>query len=544
MTNFVEFPCPHCSKNIRTNARYLGMKGQCPHCGKAVKVEAPAGQVLQPVTAETASRPSTTHANTILAGLLGAGATVVLYVLFLAVHGTYLGKLMLDRGPIQFIITFVTCWGLAILVLKYLAVREQLSYTELELEFIPLDLGFKIEPKNVGEFLKHLDGLPKKAKRSILGRRIHGALEHFRERSSVPEVQSYLASHGGIDASMVDAGYTLLRAFIWAIPLFGFIGTVTGISKAVTGLADSLESANGPPASVAPAVPGAGAAEAPGGTTGQDKEANLGNKMIGAMGLVTQGLATAFDTTFLGLVTAILLLFPTETLKRIEYSMLDRIETFTNESLLRRMDDQSENAGLSPDAARLLEPVFRRHQQWLIEWQNQVADLGNVIGQDFEKHAAAIQHTLERRESDTANEVSRLADSLSQLVGHTQEVMTRLQETSTLMARDLNASCDRLKETSAAVSGDLKSRFDNTLELQQQLAANTSQMRELAGQWQAAQVAATRAVQGGQLEQVLSSLDRTVMKLTELVAQAGPAVSREAGDGRAKSSWWPFNRSR
>ena len=65
---------------------------------------------------------------------------------------------------------------------------------------------------------------------SILGRHIQGALGRTRSRNSVPEVQEYLATQAEIDASSVDAGYTLLRAFIWAVPILGFIGTVMGIS--------------------------------------------------------------------------------------------------------------------------------------------------------------------------------------------------------------------------------------------------------------------------------------------------------------------------
>ena len=42
--------------------------------------------------------------------------------------------------------------------------------------------------------MQHLDGLPPPQRLSILGRRIYGALDHFRSRNSVPEVQQYLAT--------------------------------------------------------------------------------------------------------------------------------------------------------------------------------------------------------------------------------------------------------------------------------------------------------------------------------------------------------------
>ena len=47
-----------------------------------------------------------------------------------------------------------------------------------------------------------------------------------------------------IDANNVASSYTLLKVFIWALPILGFIGTVIGISAAVAGLAGSLENAS------------------------------------------------------------------------------------------------------------------------------------------------------------------------------------------------------------------------------------------------------------------------------------------------------------
>ena len=43
-----------------------------------------------------------------------------------------------------------------------------------------------------------------------------------------------LKSQSEIDATMVDSSYVLIKVFIWAIPILGFIGTVLGISEAVS----------------------------------------------------------------------------------------------------------------------------------------------------------------------------------------------------------------------------------------------------------------------------------------------------------------------
>jgi biopolymer transport protein ExbB/TolQ/antitoxin component HigA of HigAB toxin-antitoxin module len=498
MTNMIEFACPHCSKNIRTNARYAGMKGQCPHCGKTVHVEGAAHDFLKPSEVETSASPSSTEANTLLAGLIGAAATLLLYLFFLVIRDRWLGQLFLERGPIQFIATFVACWGLAILVLKYRAVRHQLSYVGLELDFVPLEAGMQINSRNVATFLEHVDGLPKKARYSIVGRRIHGALEHFRARNSVPEVQTYLNTQATIDASTVDSGYTLLRAFIWAVPLLGFIGTVTGISKAVSGLSDSLKTSTVQEAVLDPA--GANnppAANLPG---DQDDSGNLGAQMIKAMGGVTQGLSTAFDTTFVALVLAIVLLFPTESLKRVEYGMLDRIEAFTHETLLRRMSDDAASEALSPELARLLEPAFKRHQQWLIEWQKQIAELGNVIGGDFERHMQAVRQELRRSETEHAHEVAQVASQVAQTVERACDMM------------------ERWRLANAAAADEFRSSWEWANALQERLATNTEQMRGLSEQWKSFSADHALAEPIARLQHASESLDRSATQLAALIA--------------------------
>jgi biopolymer transport protein ExbB/TolQ len=394
---------------MRASSDHIGRKGRCPVCKSLVEIVAPAGQeslaTLRPAmspraTRDSDSRLSSTNVAAWLPGIIAAGVTLLLYLLvFFPLRGSYLGDLFTARGPMQHCTTLVTCWGLALLALKYLAVRKQMSFAELELELIPLEVGLQITPNNVDQFLGHLAGLNRPTRLSILGRRIQGALEHFKSRTSVPEVQQYLATQAELDASSVDAGYALLRSFIWVIPLLGFIGTVTGISDAVTGLDVAVKKGGG-------------------------------ESLMGGLGLVTAGLATAFDTTFLALVMAIVLLFPTESLRKIEYGMLDRIEAFTNESLLRRMvDDQAVNNENLPEVVRdALGAAFREHQRWLAQWQAQVAQLGQAVGADFEVAVGRVQEQISREEVARTASYERLAGMLEKVFAEADRGACALRE--------------------------------------------------------------------------------------------------------------------
>ena len=470
MGTAITVACPHCNNRMRASSEYIGRKGRCPACKKLVEIRALSDEsmvTMHPtVTAGPTPSPDVRLASTSVAGwksgLVGAAVTAVLYlVIFWPLKTTPVGKLFLNRGPMPYFITLVTCWGLAMLVMKYLAVRKQMSYAELELELIPLEIGVEITTDNVDQFLGHLNGLPVAQRWSILGRRLQGALEHFKSRKSVPEVQEYLNTQAEIDASGVDSGYTLLRAFIWAVPIMGFIGTVMGISAAVSGLDTAIKR---PDASASASQPDnvsrLGASEQP--ADGEQKTA--GEALMRGLGDVTTGLATAFDTTLIALVMAILLLFPTESLRRIEYGMLDRIEAFANESLLRRMSDQRGPISTEelPEVVRdALDSAFREHQRWLAQWQAQVAELGRLVGADFESAVSRVQGQVSQAEA------GRLEDyqNLGRLLGDVFEKADRTM-----------ASWHQSGELSQTKSQEFLSAAS---ELQQTLAENTKLYSEI-----------------------------------------------------------------
>jgi biopolymer transport protein ExbB/TolQ len=448
MANTITVTCPKCSYEMRASAKHIGRKGKCSNCGNLVTIRPDDAQesaaTLYGADSDEGVQTASTGANPLLAGLIGLGAAVLLYAGFyaLAQSDNYLGVFMTKRSKIQHMITLVTCWGLALIVLKYLAVKRELRSTERELELIPLEIGMQITSANADKFLAHLRQLPPEEQDSVLARRIRGALEHLKHRNNVSEVQSYLATQADIEASAVDSGYTLMRVFIWVCPILGFIGTVLGISDAVTELAKSLPQTSAAVSPAPAAKPAAGDA--------------LGDKLMNGMREVTNGLATAFDTTMLGLVCVVMLMFPTEALKKIEYDMLDRVQAFSNESLLRRM---AEGQGGGPGSEmpeivqRTLDAAFKEHQRWLTQWQAQVAQLGNLIGADFESHFGACQDKLTVAEGKRVEALDTAARRVEDLFGRLQDVTATWEKSGGL---------------------EFKSSLSAAAQLQQSLQGNTS----------------------------------------------------------------------
>jgi biopolymer transport protein ExbB/TolQ len=95
------------------------------------------------------------------------------------------------------------------------------------------------------------------------------------------------------DEAQMASSYALTQGFLWAIPVLGFIGTVQGLSQAIGAFATTL-------------------------AAGGDMVA-----LRGSLQNVTGGLATAFETTLVALVCALILQLLVSWLQTRESEFLD-----------------------------------------------------------------------------------------------------------------------------------------------------------------------------------------------------------------------------
>jgi biopolymer transport protein ExbB/TolQ len=285
-----------------------------------------------------ATRPESNLAPTEVglaaSGLAGLAATALFYAIVVSpLEGTYFGALFADRGWVPYVIALMAAWSAVILVMKYRLVNRQESAFTIDL--LPTSVGERIELANVEAFIRHVDSQAESAPPSFLPLRLTRALQYFRARGSVREVVDQLGQQALSDSEAVDASYTLVRTFIWAIPILGFIGTVLGIGAAVSGFSESVAAA-----------------------------ADL-NLMKQSIGSVTTGLGVAFDTTLLALVMSILVMFPASWLQKTERSVLTRVDDYCEEHLIRRLvqaggDEHGPETAAMTQGLRELRSEFER----------------------------------------------------------------------------------------------------------------------------------------------------------------------------------------
>jgi biopolymer transport protein ExbB/TolQ len=234
--------------------------------------------------------------------------------------------------------------------------------------------------------LDHIYNLPKRLRDSLMVNRIRKGLELFEKRNNNAEVSSMLTAQSDIDANRSAGSYILLKVFLWAIPILGFIGTVQGLSIAVGNL-DMNNTA--------------------------DPEA-----IKGAISKLTGGLGVAFDTTLLGLVLSMIMSFPMAAMQKREEETLTLIDAFCTEKLLPRLNDSSSAASHELLAHAESLPEFARslakaHESFLANLQDATAllkETGDTLKHRLDSHQSTVEETFRRSVEELTRETK---DSLA-----------------------------------------------------------------------------------------------------------------------------------
>jgi hypothetical protein len=368
--------------------------------------------------ASTGGWSERTDVNILTSGGIGLGlaAGFILLMIPLKMAGFFLGVLFLERGWVPFALTFLFGWSVAILLLKWKKIKRQKD--SMLLDLLPDELSEDITHESVGRFVDHVHELPVGPGESFLVNRVLRGLEHFRVRNSNPEVASVLTAQSDIDANAVQSSYAILNVFIWAIPILGFIGTVIGISAAVSGIDTS-------------------------GDITVLKE-SLSN--------VTGGLATAFDTTLIALVMSMFVMFPTSSLQKAEEDLLNSVDEYCNENLLKRLNDgreHLEDGGEIPASGDVRQAINAAMAPW-----NEKLD---AIGARLTAHVAqgwgAINREMLRQQQENAEQVRDIdalmvavQKMLMQLAQKTEAVHQKAAGTMSQSAESLQGYCTALRQ--------------------------------------------------------------------------------------------------
>lgn len=187
-------------------------------------------------------------------------------------------------------------WALAIIAYKGLAaLREQRLFRH---ELVPLAEGNRILPEDAREYARQLEALPPSEQGHLLPRSLLAALYRFDATRNIQDVSDTAHAVCEAESERLESELTMVRYIAWAIPSIGFIGTVRGISEAL-GLAHQA--------------------------------------VEGDVSGVTQGLGTAFNSTFIALLLSIVLMFLLHQLQLAQERLVLDSETYLDRHLVKNL---------------------------------------------------------------------------------------------------------------------------------------------------------------------------------------------------------------
>ncbi|XFA71997.1 MotA/TolQ/ExbB proton channel family protein [Thermosynechococcaceae cyanobacterium Okahandja] len=417
-----------------------------------------------PLTPAAVSRKDL-RANFWLALAIALVATVAVYIVFLPFQGTYLGQLLLARGWTQPMALFFAWAVLIFTLLKAIALVQQ--FPSLRQNWVPVNYPFS-SPRDVAHLQQTLA-----QRRGILPNRCSRVLAAFLTSEQRAIAAEVAAEDSGSAAAAMDASYTIPRVLVWAIPLLGFIGTVVGISQAVSGFSSFLD-------------------------TAQDV-----NQIKEGIGSVTTGLAVAFDTTLVALVLSVFVMIPLVAVERWEAKFLLQIDTYINDQLLPRLPVGAPPPALAPESLQtvvqeviraelpnpetLMAPATERLEQ-LVQNLSQLAQAIASDRQQFLTTLTAQQHSSE----------AAFQQLLEQLYTQQVQLLGRVNQEHTAIGQELHQYTQHLAQLLA----------QNEQQLQQRLAL-VEQLRD----------ALNALAETGSLQLVLQTLNHTLASLQPVLKQ-------------------------
>jgi biopolymer transport protein ExbB/TolQ len=279
----------------------------------------------------------------------------------------------------------------------------------------------------VGESAKLLAGLqklPQRIQNTRIVKRTAAVLDFLCSRGSAAELDDHLRTLADNDALALEGSYSLTRFITWAIPILGFLGTVLGITKAISGVTpDRLEN---------------------------------------DLSAVTDGLAEAFDTTALALALTMLTMFLTFIVERVEQGILDAVDRHADRELAHRFERMgAENgefvAALHCNTDILLQAVEQLVQRQATLWAQTFAETSRqreeAVKQQQECLTASLDAAMERSLEAHAR---RLTAWEKQVVDHSSGLMKQLDALAATVRETGREQQERLAQVTQSVMAQVE----------------------------------------------------------------------------------------
>jgi biopolymer transport protein ExbB/TolQ len=187
-------------------------------------------------------------------------------------------------------------WGTMVLAYKMARVTRERRL--LKHDFIQVQEGERIIPEDALDRYKEMkaviDRTPQWRDR-LLPDCLLAALQRFHSSNSIHDAATAVKDRADIAADSLDSSLSLIRYIAWAIPAIGFVGTVRGIGHALSFAEEAIK---------------------------------------GNLGAVTQNLGLAFNSTFVGLILCVFLMYLLHIVQSSQEELIIDIRHYCRDKLI------------------------------------------------------------------------------------------------------------------------------------------------------------------------------------------------------------------
>lgn len=203
----------------------------------------------------------------------------------------WFAEMFLKRGPCPYPTVFLFFWAVSLLFFKWRKIKLQKRV--LNLSILPMEPDFVLTAATARAVRERMGQMVDNPHHFLLLNRIDLALANLHNIGNPADVATILKIQSENDEAQMASSYGLVHGFMWTIPVLGFIGTVLGLSEAIGSFARVIQA-------------------------GGDME-----QIRSSLQSVTGGLATAFETTLVALVCAMIIQLMISFIQAAESRFLD-----------------------------------------------------------------------------------------------------------------------------------------------------------------------------------------------------------------------------
>ncbi len=430
----------------------------------------------------------------LLAGAVGTIATSYAVRVFKGKQAAldYIYQLVNNRGPLQFMELFLFFMCVAFLIAKSIKVRRQARVITLK----PINESVELNDDEMVQDLRtQIEDRPDYS-RSIVLHRINRMLTLWLGSKDIGRVSGYASSESSRDSAYSDSTYSLLRVNTWAIPIMGFIGTVQGLGFAVSSFSTFLQG-----------------------------EAEL-SQIKGAIGNVTAGLGTAFDTTFLALILVSVIMFPLSGIQRREENFFVELDNYLEDSLMSRFPAAESQPIVIQNLEDAIEAGFRRYipdpDRYDEVFTRSIEKAAGTVEQKFTSLSVNYQGALNDLAEMLSASASKVGDGLQGALQAIVDTLKKQEDDIVNTRRSIaNEELDRVKtliEEAYGATRQLSQQYFQSMEGLQKSTADSARNAQIT-----AEALAGRLADIGRLAEQIQGLvtaEQTISQSLDKVARA------------------------